>query len=1154
MAENRSKARLPEPGRWKRRFLLTCVVCAVLLLVLYFVATSSGFVKSVIIPRAGAALNADISVSSAQVSPFTKVILHNVNFTPKGAETLFTAEELTARYSLLSIIRGRIVVDEVTVVSPVISVVENADGTRNLDPLLKPQKKEPGQQQLAAERSQPLEVDIKSVTVKNATVRYLKRHKDGQDLVELASINLNLGNLKNAATGKLDLSAALAVDRKAPEAAASATIQALLTAGFAFDLTRDLKPGAVKGNASFSIGQATGALADLNALAAKLDCNSTLTEVRQLALRFSRGTAPLGAVHVSGPFDAQKLEGRLKAEILSIDRQVLNLAGAASGMDFGTTTINSTNDLELAKGGQLISVVGKLNVDRFQARKENQTTPTLDLRCDYNVTVDQAAKSALIKVLNLAGTQGGKPLLQTELTSPMTIKWGGASDSVGDAALNLTIANLNLADWQAFAADLAPQGMANAKAKLLSQKGGNQLGFDLDARVDNFSARVGSNELNRADIRAVAKGSAVDLKQFKLEGGRLELAQQGQAALTASASGTFDSATQDADVQFAANAVLTRLLALMPQPDVSVTAGSLDFKGKATSKDKNQTVTGQLGLTDFTGQVAGNKFASFGLGVDLDVSRKGEQVEIRKAAGQVQEGQKPGGKFEATGNYDLGRKAGQFAVKLADFNENGLRPFLESALGDNKLVSVSVNTTASASLEANGDAKVKADAQITNLLVKDPAGSLPSTPLEARVQVDAGVAKNVAEIRQCQLTLTPTERAKNELGLSGMVDFSKSNAITGNLKLAAESLDVTRYYDLFAGPAKPTDTKPEAAPTSPAPSPSTPVQKEPDPVKLPVNNFTFDANIGRFYLREVEITNLQTTAKLDASKVLLNPCQLVLNGAPVSATADLDLGVPGYKYDISFGADGIPVEPLANTFSPTYRGQAKGTLIAKAQMKGAGVTGRSLKSSLNATASFSFTNANIRIVGPKVKAVLIPISVALRAPELLQSPLDYLNASLRAGSGKIEVTGFTAHSAMFRAESQGVIPISDVLNNSPLNQPIEVYLPRELLAKLRFSNVPTNNAYAKLPHFVQLQGTLGKPDPKTDKLVIAGLTAGGLGGAIGGKAGGILQGVSGLLGGNLQPTPSQTNSTPATTNAPATNVQPQDPVKDILNLLKKPKK
>jgi hypothetical protein len=307
-------------------------------------------------------------------------------------------------------------------------------------------------------------------------------------------------------------------------------------------------------------------------------------------------------------------------------------------------------------------------------------------------------------------------------------------------------------------------------------------------------------------------------------------------------------------------------------------------------------------------------------------------------------------------------------------------------------------------------------------------------------------------------------------------------------------------------------------------------------------------------LHEVEITNLQATAKLDGGQVLLKPFQFTLNGAPVNATVDLDLGVPGYKYDITFGADGIPVEPLANTFSPTYRGQAKGTLIAKAQIKGAGVTGRNLKSSLNATASFSFTNANIHIVGPKVKAVLIPISLALRAPELLQSPLDYVSANLRAGAGKIEVTTFTTHSAMFRAESQGVIPISDVLNDSPLDQPIEISLPRELLAKLRFSNVPTNAPYGKLPQFVQVQGTLGNPQPKTDKLVIAGLTAGGLGGAIGGKAGGILQGVGGLLGGNLQPTPTQTNSIPATTNAPATNVQPQDPVKDILNLFKKPKK
>lgn len=1148
MAENKLKTALPEPGRWRRRIVMGVAVLAVLLLALYFVVTSSAFVTKVIVPKAGAALDADIALSSAQVSPFSKVTLRGVQVTPKGAETLFAASEVTARYSLWSILRGTIAVEEVTAASPVITLVEKADGSRNLDPLLKSGKPSPSQPPPAAAGG-PLQVDVKSVNVKNATLRYVKRNQHGQDTVELASVNLTIGNLKNAATGKLDLSAALAVDRKAPEAAASATMQALLAAGFAFDLTQDLKPGKVRGNASFSIGQATGALADLNALAAKLDCETTPTEIRQLALRFLRGTSVLGEVRVAGPFDAEKLEGRLNAEILSIDRQVLNLAGAAAGMDFGTTTINSTNEIALAKAGQQISVAGQLNVERFQVKQASQTTPTLDLRCDYNVTVDQNAKSALLKVLNLAGTQGGRPLLQTELTSPMTIGWGETSSSVGDATLNLTVANLNFADWRAFGADLAPQGVANARLKLVSQQGGKQLGFDLDGKVDNFSAQLGSNAVNRLDLRALARGSAVDLKQLKLEECRLDLGQQGQSALTASVSGTFDRATQDADLQFAVNALLAQLPALMPRPDLGLSSGTLNFKGRLAAKHKHQTVTGQLALANFTGRFGENRFASFGLGMDLDAGLKGEQLEIRKANGQVQEGANAGGKFEATGNYDLGRKVGQFAVKLADFNEHGLRPFLESALGENQLVSVSLNTTAAASLEANGDAAVRANAQISNLVVKDPAGTLPSTPLEARVQVDTGVVKNVAQIRQCQLTLTPTTRAKNELGLTGTVDFSKSNALTGNLKLAAESLDVTRYYDMFAGPAKPADTKPDATPP-----PATPTNQEPDPMNLPVSNFTFDASIGRFYLREVEITNLQATAKLDASKVLVKPCQLALNGAPVSATVDLDLGVPGYKYDLEFSADGVPVEPLANTFSPTYRGQAKGTLIAKAQIKGAGVTGRSLKSSLNATAGFSFTNANIQIVGPKVKAVLIPISVVLRSPDLLQSPLDYINANLRAGAGKIDVASFTTHSVMFRAESQGVIPISDVLDDSPLNQPVEISLPRELLAKLRFSSLPTNNPYAKLPRFVQLQGTLGQPEARTDKLVIAGLTAGGLGGAIGGKAGGILQGVGGLLGGNLQPSPAQTNTAPASTNAPATNAQPQDPVKDILNLLKKPKK
>src|SRR5512137_1426748 len=99
---------------WLRAIAWVFGILIVLLVVVYFVATSSGFFKGVILPRVGKAMNAQVTVSSASISPFKQVVLRDLKVQTTGAEPLVSATEVRLRYSLMDIIGGNIRVDEIT--------------------------------------------------------------------------------------------------------------------------------------------------------------------------------------------------------------------------------------------------------------------------------------------------------------------------------------------------------------------------------------------------------------------------------------------------------------------------------------------------------------------------------------------------------------------------------------------------------------------------------------------------------------------------------------------------------------------------------------------------------------------------------------------------------------------------------------------------------------------------------------------------------------------------------------------------------------------------------------------------------------------------------------------------------------------------------
>jgi hypothetical protein len=1185
-------------------------IVIVLLVVAYFVGTSAAFFKGVILPKVSKSMNAQITVTDASISPFSQVVLRDLKVQTTGTEPLVAAPEVRLRYSLMDIIGGHINVDEVTLSSPVVVLVQNPDGSSNLDPILQSQKKEEKTSQPSTP-SKPAQVNVKKVALTDATVRQVKLYKGGnRDVTELSHVNLNLDNLQNGQTAKLSLAAQIKMDNNPPAPGTNGLLEAKLDGTFNLALTPDLKPGSIQGNTRLEVSRAEGSLAQAAALSANLDCDVTPTDIKQVALRFQKSGTGLGELRVAGPFNLEKTEGRIDIQLLNVDKNLLNVAGAPSGIDFGPTTVNSTNTVQLSNGGKNITATGQFGLHQFQLTRTNQTSPPMDLSASYDVTVDRAANNAVLRTLDLSATQKGKQLLKGGLTSPMTIPMGDATNGIGDSTLNITLTHMDLADWKPFVGEFAPAGDVNMKLQLLSQQAGKALTFDLSSEINNLTAGAGSNQITQANVKLEIKGKANNFDQFDLSDYQFSVARQNQSLVSVTGSGTYTKSKETADLQLKAQVLLAQLLQVLPRPDLKASSGTIDLNAHITQSGKQQNVTGSFALADLTAQVGSNNFQSFGATSDMDIGMTPDQVQIRKLAGKLTQGKNQGGAFEVSGTYGLNNKAAQITAKLTDFNQNGLRPFLEPMLGDKKLTSVALNGNATVNYDPSAASSVKANLQVTNLVVKDPKGEFPATPLGANCQLDAGINKQVVDIRQCQLALTPTARATNAINLTGHIDMTQTNATQGNIKIAADSLDLTSYYDLFEGQKKPANTgqnAPQTTSATGAPAQQAAAQTN----QLPLRNFTAEMSVGRLYLHEVDIAGFQTSTKIDGGHVVVNPCKLTLNKAPISATVDLDMGVPGYKYDLAFNSKDVPLPPLVNTFQPERKGQIGGTFTANAKFSGTGTTGGSLQKTLNGQFDMASTNLNLSLDNINDKPLKLLVTVIIGIPELLRnpvggattlvqgvlgqnktstsndlskSPINSIIARGNAGSGKVNLQQALIQSPAFQANATGTITLVPILTNSTLNIPVSVSLSQSIARPLNLvsADTPTNAPYAKLPDFFTEIGTVGEPKADLNKTVLLKLAAtslsslhirgtagdilqglGGLGGTTGAntnaspgstnKVGNLLQGLGGLLGGNAR---ANTNAPPAT-NKPAPNQQQpqqQQPLNNLLNDFLKPKK
>lgn len=1131
----------------------------VLLVVVYFVATSGFFFKGVILPKVAKSLNAQITVADASISPFSQVRLTQLNLKTTGDTPLVVAEEVLVRYSLMDILKGNINVSELTLRQPTITIVNEADGTSNLDPLLKKDSTE----SKPSSKEGETRLNIRNVSLQNGTVRQITKEKDGTvALIELSKLDLGLDQLGNAQSGNLKLGSQIFMQTRRPSGT-NDELNASLNGAFAVALTKDLLPQSIKGQTTLDVKSTAGAFKDVAGLNAVLDADMTPTDLRQVALRFTRAGQNLGQLRIAGPFDINTREGRLQIELTSIDKNALNLAG----MDFGSTTINSTNQVELGAKGQTVGLMGGLAANKLSIIKGTDRTPELDLNLDYQMNVNLGTKLASIQKLNVNGIQQGQNFLRAGLDREMNLAWGGATaPGSGDAALNILLTNLNLANWKAMVGTNIDAGLVSLAGKIQAQQSGQKLGFDLRAGVAKLAMQAGTNSVQGADVTFAAQGTVTDLNLVDLPKFEFGVRQGGQSAVAAQGSLRYDLKTKASDIKSTADLTLPRLLAIYPVDGVTARQGTLKLATEVKGAGDKLGTTGTATLEGFTGNYQAYAFSNWTAVVDLNTELAGDEVDLRRVAMTFSQAAQKGGNVEVKGKYNLKSSAGNVSFTATDLNEHLFRPILKPSLGENELVSINLTGSGSAALDPKAESAIKADLKLSNWVVRDKAGTLPKSPLEAGFVVDGSMKGELLDLKNCVLRLTPTHRAKNELQLAARIDRSATNQTPSRITLRSDSLDLTTYYNMFAG-----TPSTNAAPAQPTVAASTTPPKEAEPMQLPFKDLTAELKIDRFFLRDLAISNWVGNIAIKTNTIAIKPFDLILNAGTISVSGLVDVGVPGYRYDLALQTDRVPLEPILATLSTNGQSSLKGIFNSQATITGSGTTESNYLKNLKGNVTFAVTNMDYQVLKPQVRNILVPIAAVLRAPELLQTPINWIAGKTQLGNNRAELQGVEVASEAFYAKVSGPIAFASILTNSTLELPVDLHLRRSIAEKSKLlpPNTPETAKYAPLPSFVTIKGTIG--DPKSDINEVNILKLGAIGainsGLLGKDGDKVLKGldvVGNLTGKNTNASGTNAPSGPASllkgignifgkgneTNAPApsTNAPPKksSPL-DLLN-------
>ena len=1099
---------------WPKRAAIGGGIGVVILVVACMVIGSSFFVRSVVLPIVEKSMMAKVSVGKVSFSPLSGIELQDLDFSPADQETMVSAKRASVQYSLGDIIGGTIKLNQLHLENPTVTIVEREDGSSNLSDWL---------DSLPPSPDAPLPImDLNDLDVSNGTIVYRKMDSSqAGNQVEVALSKAHVSRIGQDLSGSINLESLIRmVKLNGDSNDQEELLSTQITLKGDLDLNDVLFPKKSALSGTMSVQSTSPDYTDLMGVGGVIALSVLPDSIEEASVRFSKNGQSAGSVELSGPMNFNSLDGDLQLVLGGLNRQFLNLAGAIVGLDFGDTVIDGTLSCVLTKGASQVAVSAVTTAKDFSLAMGGMALPEMDTELKMVALYDAEQESVLIREWNVKASNDGKTWLDGSIDKPVTLSWGLNRQNFQDSTFQLKIKQMDLLPWNSILGAIVQQGELNANLDMAFLQQGNRIQANLQGEVSKANFLVNDTTLNDQRIKLEAGLTIQDYIRLEVDNSNLEWSSSSEEVLASfSSSGSYHLDKPGLQFQMDATGNLPLLSSLLPTDGMVVEKGEGKIAARIQQRQEGWSGNLQTAVSGYTGSFAGVSFQQYSVELGADGSLQGETFRLGNTQVAFKEGYDLGGSIGVSGELDMSAMKGTFNIQSSDLNRRALQPLLGKNSDEGPFKDVSLNLEGVLDLDLSAGSSFQGKLDIADLQYQDPA-TKTTRKLMTELGWDLGWTAEQLDIRNGNLKLSPTARAGNTVKVSGHLPLKPSLSSKGVLNVDSASLDLTPYMDLFMSPTETNtgspapDTQDKEESVTAAPS-----ANEPKPLEVPLGEFDAHVEIGKLFARELSVQDFKSRMLWQTNTLHLEPLSMQVNDGPVQASLLMDFTQPDWEYKVNFDAQNVPVQAITDTLDPANKGKVSGLVFAKGDWSGAGLTEPSLQRNLSGSMSLQYKDANIELVSPTIRLLMSPITALLRLPELMKTPISGLEANMSVQNQTLSLKDTKVLSDAFQVHTGGEIPLANVLTNSVLNLPVEFHLERSIAKKSNLipSSAPKDTPFVKLPDFVKLQGTFGKPETKTDKLVLSGLlvkSAAGLPLNVGEGAVNALKGVGNFLVGD----------------------------------------